>query len=95
MQMYGSRHGSKTLPWAECQIFLEAFLICNNINTNPNKNFHTYHSFKPFFLFCQIFAKSSLKKFENEKWPKAGYLLLIKENKILRSIPSQFYLKGV
>ena len=34
----------------------------------------SYHSFKPLFLFIQISARSSLKKFENEKWPKAGYL---------------------
>ena len=37
---------------------------------------HSYHSFKPLFLFFQISARSSLKKFENEKWPKAGYLAL-------------------
>ena len=46
------------------------------MNTNLNKNFHTesnYHSFKPLFLFFQIAARSSLKKIENEKWPKAGY----------------------
>ena len=64
---------------AECQIFLEAFFICNNINTNLNENFHTYlsyHSFKPLFLFFQISARNSFKKFENEKWPKAGYLPL-------------------
>ena len=75
MQMYGPRQGSRTLPWAKCQIFLEALFICNNINTNLNENFHTqlsYHSFRPLLLFLQIFARSSLKKFENEKWPKAG-----------------------
>ena len=78
MQMYGPRQGSKTLPWAICHIFLKALSICNNINTNLNKNFHTqlnYHSFKPLFLF-QISAKSRLKKFEIEKWPKTGYLPL-------------------
>ena len=32
--------------------------------------------FKPLFLFFQISARSSLKKFENEKWPKAEYLPL-------------------
>ena len=64
MQIYGLR----TVPWAKCQIFLEALFICNNINTNLNKNFH--------FLFFQVSARSSLKKFENEKWPKAGYLPL-------------------
>ena len=81
MQLYGPRQGSRTLPWAKCQIFLEALFICNNINTNLNKKFHTYssyHSFKPLFLFFQISAKSSLKKFENKKWPKAGYLPLFR-----------------
>ena len=73
--MYGPRQGSRTLPWAEFQIFLEVLFICNNINTNLNKNFHTY-SFKRLFLFFQISARSSLKKFENEKWPKAGYFPL-------------------
>ena len=70
MRMYGSKQGSRTLPWAKCQIFLEALFICNNINTNPNRDFHTslsYHSFKPLFLFLQVSAKSSLKKFENAK----------------------------
>ena len=65
--------------WAKRQIFLEALFVCNNINTNLNKNFHTYlsyHFFKPLSLFFQISARSSLKKFENEKWPKAGYLPL-------------------
>ena len=50
--------------------FLEALFIGNNINTNLNKNFHTYlnyHSFKPLFLCFQISARSSLKKFETEK----------------------------
>ena len=41
MQMYGPKQGSRTLPWAGCQIFSEALFICNNINTNLNKNFHT------------------------------------------------------
>ena len=63
--------GSRTLPWANCQIFLEGLFTCNNINTNLNKNFHTL-----LFLFFQISARSILKKFENEKWPKAGYLPL-------------------
>ena len=56
------------------------YFICNNTNTNLNKNSHThltYQSFKPFFLFFPISARSSLKKFENEKWPKAGYLPLL------------------
>ena len=38
MQMYGPRHESRTLPWAKCQIFLEALFIYNNINTNLKKN---------------------------------------------------------
>ena len=73
--MYGPWQGSR----AKCQIFLEPLFICNNTNTNLNENFHTefiYHSFKPLFLFFKISAKSSLKKFENEKWPKARYLPL-------------------
>ena len=41
MQMYGPRQGSRTLLWVKCQIFLEALFICNTINTNLNKNFHT------------------------------------------------------
>ena len=74
------RQGSRTLPWAKCQIFWEALFICNNINTNLNKIFYillSYHSFKPLFVFFQISARSSLKKFENEKWLKAGYLPLL------------------
>ena len=62
MQMYGPRHGSRTLPWTKFQIFLETLFVCNNINTNLNKNFHPYlryHSFKPLFLFFQISAKNS------------------------------------
>ena len=61
-------------------IFLEALFICNNINTNLNKNFHTqlgYHSFKPLFLFFLIYARSTLKKFGNETLSKAGYLPLL------------------
>ena len=78
--MYRPRQRSRTLPWAKCQIFLEALFICNNINTNLNKNFHTllcYHSFKPLVLFIQISVGSSSKKFEDKKWPKAGYLPLL------------------
>ena len=41
MLMYGPRQESRTLPWARCQIFLEALFICNNINTNLNKNTYT------------------------------------------------------
>ena len=77
--MYGPRQGPRPLPWAKCQIFLEVFFICNNINTNLNKIFHTQfhtYSFKPLFLFFQISARSSLKKCQNEKFPKAGYLPL-------------------
>ena len=70
--MYGPRQGSRILPCAKCQIFLEALFICNNINTNLNKNFHT---FKPLLIFSEISA-SGLKKFENKKWPKAGYVPL-------------------
>ena len=76
--------GRGTCLWPNVKFFLEALFICNNINTNLNKNFHTYlsyHSFKPLFLFFQISARSSLKKFANEKWPKAGYLPLICINK--------------
>ena len=70
MQMYSPRQGPRPLPWTKCQICLEALFTCYNINTNLNKNFHTwlsYHSFKPLFLFFQLSARSSLKKFENEK----------------------------
>ena len=79
MQMYGPRQESRTLPWAKCQIFLEALFMCNNINTKQKKSIHSYHSFKPLFLFFQIFT-SSLKKFEKEKCPKAGYLPLLLPN---------------
>ena len=76
MQMYGPRQGSRTRPWAKCHIFLEALFICNNINTNLNKNFDTqlrYDYFKPLFLYFQISAISSFKKFENEKCgPRQG-----------------------
>ena len=37
---------------------------------------HSYHFFKPLFLFFQISARRSLKKFKNEKWLKARYLSL-------------------
>ena len=70
MQMYGARQGLRALPWAECEIFLKPFFICNNLNTNLNKNL-------PLFLFFQISARSRLKKFENEKWAKAGSLPLL------------------
>ena len=75
--MYGPRQGSRTLPWTKCQIFSEALFICNNINTNLIRKFHTqlhYHSLKSLFLIFQISARSNLKKFK--KWPKAGYLPL-------------------
>ena len=58
IQIYGQ--GSRILPWVKCQIFLEALFLCNNINSNLNKNFHTYliyYSFKPLFLFFQISEK--------------------------------------
>ena len=38
MQMYGVRHESMTLPWAECQIFMETVFICKNIDKDLNKN---------------------------------------------------------
>ena len=85
MQMYGPRQGSRTLRWAKYHIFLKVLFICNNINTNLNKNLHThlnYRSFEPLFLFFQISAISSLKKFENEKWPKAGYLPLYTDSRL-------------
>ena len=62
---------------AQCQICLEAFFICNNVNKNINKIFHTYLSlFQNVIFFFQISARSSWKKFKTEKWPKAGYLPL-------------------
>ena len=92
MQMYGPRQGSRALPWVKSQIFLEALFICNNINTNLNENFHTqlsYNSFKPLFLFFKISARSRLKKFGNEKWPKAGYLPLYRYYHTLYSTTPQ------
>ena len=77
MKMYGPRHESGILPWAKCQIFLKTFF--NDIEKNLNKKFHlqlSYHSFKLLFLFSQICAISTSKKFEKEKWPKVGYLPL-------------------
>ena len=77
MQRYGPGQGLRTLSWAKGQIFSGALFICNNINTNLNEYVHTqlsYHSLKQLFLFFQISARSSLKKFENEKWSKVGYL---------------------
>ena len=41
MQIYGPRQGSRTLPWAKCQIFLKVLFTCTYSNTNLNKNFHT------------------------------------------------------
>ena len=78
MQMYGPRQESRTLPWAKCQIFLQVLFICNNINTNLIKKIFksAFHSFKPLFLFFEISPRTSLKKFQSEKWPKAGYLPL-------------------
>ena len=52
--------------------FLETLFICNNIDKNLNKNFHTYlsyHSVELLFLFFYICAISSSKKFE-KKLPK-------------------------
>ena len=51
----GRGRGACLVLEAKCRIFLEALFICNNINTNLNKNFHTklnYHSL-PLFLFFQ------------------------------------------
>ena len=83
MQMYGPRQGSKTLPWAKCQTFLEALFICNNIDTNLNKNFqHSYHSFKPsfnFFYFCEMqFEKIRKRKMAQGRVPspKLNFLKL-------------------
>ena len=59
MQMYGPRDESRTVPWAKCQIFFETFFICNVIDKNLNKNFHShlgYHSFELLFLCFQIRA---------------------------------------
>ena len=91
MQMYGPRQGSRILPWAECQILLEALFICNNINTNPNKKFHTqlsYHSFKLLFLFSQISSRSSFEKFENKKWPKAQGTFPYRERILWQFLPN-------
>ena len=52
MQVYGPRQGLRTLPWAKCQIFLKALFICNNINTNLKKKFHTWLSYNSVKL-CQ------------------------------------------
>ena len=79
MQIYGSREGLRTLPWAKCHIFLEALFIWNNINTNLNKKFPyivKLSLFQTVIFYFLIAAISSLKKFENEKWLKAGYLPL-------------------
>ena len=80
MQMYGPRQGSWALPWAKCQIFSAALFICNNINTNINKKFHTLVKLSLFQTVIFIFSR--LKKFENEKWPKAGYLPPMDQNSI-------------
>ena len=80
MQIYGLRCESRTLPWAEYLMFLETLFICNNIDKNPNNNSHSqlsYHSLKPVIFIFLICAISSSKKFEKEKWPKAGYLSLL------------------
>ena len=37
MQTYGPRQGSRTLPWAECQIFLEALFIPKQTQTPLTK----------------------------------------------------------
>ena len=41
MQMYGQRHDSKTPPWAKCQISLETLFICDDIDKDLYKKFHT------------------------------------------------------
>ena len=79
MQMDGPRQKPWTLSWAKCQILLDTLFICNDIDKNLNKNFYSslsYRSFKLLFLFFQVCAISNSKKFEMEKWPKAGYLPL-------------------
>ena len=40
--LYDERHESRTLPWVKCQIFMEILFICNNIDKNLIKNFHSY-----------------------------------------------------
>ena len=49
--------------------FLKALFICNNTNLNKSKQIFPYivklSLFQTLFLFFQVFARSSLKKFEN------------------------------
>ena len=43
MQMYGPRQGSRTLPWAKCQIFLEALFIPKQTQTPLIKAEKIFH----------------------------------------------------
>ena len=58
MQMYGPRQDSRTLPWAECQIFLEALFIPKQTQTlliKRQKN-----------LLFSIYRDANV-------WPKVGF----------------------
>ena len=73
IQMYGPRHESRILPWAQCHIFLETLFICNDIDKNLNKNFQTYssyHSFELLFLLFQICVISRLKNWKIKNGPR-------------------------
>ena len=67
MQMYGPRQKSRTLPWASCQIFLEALFVCNNINTN-------------YFYFFKFLREVVWKNSKTKNGPRQGtfaYLQLL------------------
>ena len=52
-------------------------LLCDmSCIVNDNHSKKNYHSFKLLSSFLQICTISSSKKFEEEKWSKAGYLPL-------------------
>ena len=73
--MYGPRHESRTLPWVKFKFFLEKLFICNIIDKNLNKNFDSYlsyYSFKLLFLFFQVCAINSSKKFEKKNGSRQG-----------------------
>ena len=83
MRMYGPTQGSRTLPWAKCQIFLDALFICNNINTNLNEIRYIvkYSLFQTvifiFFNFCEKrFEKIRKRKMAQGRAPSSKELRL-------------------
>ena len=72
-----------TLPWAKCRIFFTSLFICNNIDTNLNKNFHTYLSYHSLKFFFFKFLRVVWKNFKTKTGPRQDtfpYLVTIFED---------------